>query len=111
MSAAAAVALPADRETVLRLLELLSKFAREHARDTFAGTALRTLARRALDQAKDAKNVETLLRHWEEHWPQLSIALIAAAEGEPTPTGRVAITEPAMKKAIQQRDDDKPDGF
>ena len=50
MTAAVAVALPADRETALRLLELLSKFAQAHAKDTCAGAALRTLAKRALNR-------------------------------------------------------------
>lgn len=111
MTAAMAVALPADRETVLRLLALLSKFAQAHAKDAFAGAALRTLAKRSLDQAKEAKDVEALLGHWEQHWPQLSVALVAAAQGQPMPAGRVAITEPAMKAAIKQLDDDKPDDF
>ncbi|HEX6640535.1 MAG TPA: hypothetical protein VF215_05450, partial [Thermoanaerobaculia bacterium] len=61
MTAAVAVALPADRETALRLLELLSKFAQAHAKDTFAGAALRTLAKRALNQAKEATDIEALL--------------------------------------------------
>jgi hypothetical protein len=112
MTAGMAVALPAERETVVRLLELLSKFAQTHAKDAFAGAALSTLARRALDQAKEGKDIEALLRHWEQHWPQLSVALVAESKGQPMPTGRVAVTESAMKTAIKLLDDDKPtEGF
>jgi len=101
---------PADRETVIRLGELLFKFAEAHEKDTFTGAALKALFEHTLNNAKKARNIEALVRHWEESREPFSSSVVAEAKSEKVlPPRRVLITVAAMKKTLNLFD--KPEDF